>query len=153
VTGKEKYTQDPGALRRTALRDPNWKKVIHAIVPDELSANRLAGLIGMSEVSQLGSLYTKPRKPLTPTQKSRNHEAKKARDAPDIQMPGDMNGMALSHYVRKRWPPTIVAISLGNRPSRDEMPSGSDFLAKPGGERELSGISRRGTQTVRNLIA
>ena len=26
----------------------------------------------------------------------------------DIQMPGTMDGLALSHYVRKRWPPTII---------------------------------------------
>ena len=29
----------------------------------------------------------------------------------DIQMPGAMDGLALSHYVRKRWPPTIIGSS------------------------------------------
>ena len=43
----------------------------------------------------------------------------------DIQMPGTMDGLALSHYVRKRWPPTIIVVSSGHHsPSKDEMPSG-----------------------------
>ena len=32
----------------------------------------------------------------------------------DIQMPGTMDGLALSHYVRKRWPPTIIVVSSGH---------------------------------------
>ncbi len=56
----------------------------------------------------------------------------------DIQMPGVMDGMALSHYVRKWWPATIIVISSGNRtPREDEMPSESDFLPKPVGDGEL----------------
>ena len=40
----------------------------------------------------------------------------------DIQMPGTMDGLALSHYVRKRWPPTIIVVSSGRcSPSTDEM--------------------------------
>ena len=31
----------------------------------------------------------------------------------DIQMPGTMDGLALSHYVRKRWPPTMIIVSSG----------------------------------------
>src|SRR5688572_5865336 len=31
----------------------------------------------------------------------------------DIQMPGDMDGLALAHYVRHRWPPTIIVVSSG----------------------------------------
>ena len=33
----------------------------------------------------------------------------------DIEMPGTMDGLALSHYVRHRWPPTIIVISSGKR--------------------------------------
>jgi hypothetical protein len=68
-------------VMRTALRDPNSRQIVHTIVPDEPSARRLAGLIGTSEVNQLGSLYAAPRTPLTPTQKSRNNVAKKSREA------------------------------------------------------------------------
>ena len=50
----------------------------------------------------------------------------------DIQMPGTMDGLALSHYVRKRWPPTIIVVSSGKCPPReDEMASGARFLPKP----------------------
>ena len=33
----------------------------------------------------------------------------------DIEMPGTMNGLALSHYVRHRWPPTIIVVNSGQR--------------------------------------
>jgi two-component system, response regulator PdtaR len=50
----------------------------------------------------------------------------------DIQMPGTMDGLALSHYVRKRWPPTIIVVSSGRcTPGKDEMPSGAVFVGKP----------------------
>ena len=50
----------------------------------------------------------------------------------DIQMPGTMDGLALSHYVRKRWPPTIIVVSSGRcTPSEGEMASGAHFLPKP----------------------
>ena len=50
----------------------------------------------------------------------------------DIEMPGTMDGLALSHYVRKRWPPTIIVVGSGRcRPSTDEMASGAVFVPKP----------------------
>ena len=50
----------------------------------------------------------------------------------DIQMPGTMDGLALSRYVRMRWPPTIIVVSSGLcSPSRDELPVGAFFLGKP----------------------
>jgi CheY-like chemotaxis protein len=50
----------------------------------------------------------------------------------DIQMPGGMDGLALSHYVHKRWPPTIIVVSSGRRsPIDDDLPSGARFVAKP----------------------
>ena len=50
----------------------------------------------------------------------------------DIQMPGTMDGLALSHYVRERWPPTIIVVSSGRcTPSEAEMASGARFLPKP----------------------
>jgi CheY-like chemotaxis protein len=59
----------------------------------------------------------------------------------DIQMPGSMDGLALSHYVRERWPPTIIVICSGNRtPTQDELPSDANFIAKPFGRREMSRI-------------
>jgi CheY-like chemotaxis protein len=50
----------------------------------------------------------------------------------DIQMPGTMDGLALSHYVRKRWPPTIIVVSSGRcSPTKEEMASDALFVAKP----------------------
>ena len=50
----------------------------------------------------------------------------------DIEMPGTMDGLALSHYVRKRWPPTVIVVCSGRfTPSKDEMPSGAFFVGKP----------------------
>jgi len=50
----------------------------------------------------------------------------------DIQMPGTMDGLALSHFIRKRWPPTIIVVSSGRcSPRKDEMASGAFFLPKP----------------------
>jgi two-component system, response regulator PdtaR len=50
----------------------------------------------------------------------------------DIRMPGDMDGLALAHYVRRRWPPTVIVICSGNStPSPEELPSEAVFLSKP----------------------
>ena len=59
----------------------------------------------------------------------------------DIQMPGTMDGLALSHYVRKRWPPTIIVVSSGRcSPREDEMASDSRFLPKPYGPQALISV-------------
>lgn len=50
----------------------------------------------------------------------------------DIQMPGDMDGLALARFVRERWPPTIIVVSSGRvQPAPGEMPDDVSFLAKP----------------------
>lgn len=76
----------------------------------------------------------------------RTHEAGNAADAikileshpeirvviTDIQMPGDMDGLALSHYVRKRWPPTIIVVCSANElAGLDVLPGDAMFLSKP----------------------
>lgn len=56
----------------------------------------------------------------------------------DIQMPGMMDGIALSHHIRQRWPPTILVVSSGNRaPLSSELPDNTEFLAKPVGRSSL----------------
>ena len=32
----------------------------------------------------------------------------------DIQMPGDMDGVALAKCIRERWPPTVIVITSAN---------------------------------------
>lgn len=59
----------------------------------------------------------------------------------DIQMPGSMDGLALSHFVRERWPLTVIVICSGNpTPAQDEIPSGADFLSKPIGPPKLGKV-------------
>jgi two-component system, response regulator PdtaR len=59
----------------------------------------------------------------------------------DIEMPGTMDGLALAHYVRFRWPPTIIVISSGQiRPTQELLPTEVDFLVKPYHARELERV-------------
>lgn len=61
----------------------------------------------------------------------------------DIQMPGSMDGLALSHYVSERWPPTILVICSGNRaPPQDKLPQDASFIAKPVSRIELDSLLR-----------
>jgi CheY-like chemotaxis protein len=59
----------------------------------------------------------------------------------DIEMPGTIDGLALSHYVRHRWPPTIIVISSGKRrPSPDELPANVEFISKPYHSTKLANV-------------
>lgn len=50
----------------------------------------------------------------------------------DIRMPGTMDGLALAHVVRDRWPPTVIVICSGNdEPDADALPKEAVFVAKP----------------------
>ncbi|MER5172680.1 MULTISPECIES: response regulator [Thioclava] len=50
----------------------------------------------------------------------------------DIDMPGDMNGVALASQVRRRSDSCrILIMSGGTRPASHAMPEHSPFLAKP----------------------
>jgi two-component system, response regulator PdtaR len=52
----------------------------------------------------------------------------------DINMPGSMDGLKLAHYIRRRWPPVQLIVTSGEmKPSAEDMPIGSVFLAKPYG--------------------
>ena len=57
----------------------------------------------------------------------------------DIHMPGSMDGLKLSHYVRDRWPPIkIIATSAHARAKGFELPNGGRFLPKPYSAREVA---------------
>jgi CheY-like chemotaxis protein len=51
----------------------------------------------------------------------------------DVQMPGgSMDGLALAHHTRQKWPWIAVAIASGNAaPIRAEVPEGCRLFAKP----------------------
>jgi two-component system, response regulator PdtaR len=50
----------------------------------------------------------------------------------DINMPGLMDGLALAHYVRGRWPPVKIIVTSGYVKLRDsDLPNGALFVEKP----------------------
>ena len=50
----------------------------------------------------------------------------------DVNMPGSMDGLALAHYVRGRWPPVKIIVTSGYMKMRDDdLPLGAIFVAKP----------------------
>lgn len=56
----------------------------------------------------------------------------------DVQMPGSMDGLKLAHYVRNRYPPTVLFVVSGNlRIPEDELPLRTTFLPKPFDQNQL----------------
>jgi CheY-like chemotaxis protein len=50
----------------------------------------------------------------------------------DVQMPGDMDGLALSHHVKSHWPWIGLLVTSAHATlTEDELPVGSRFLPKP----------------------
>lgn len=50
----------------------------------------------------------------------------------DIDMPGSMDGLKLSAFVRDRWPPVKIIVTSGKRvPNPSMLPKGGVFLPKP----------------------
>lgn len=50
----------------------------------------------------------------------------------DIDMPGSMDGLRLSGFVRDRWPPVKIIITSGKAaPTENMLPVGGIFLPKP----------------------
>ncbi|HVX73358.1 MAG: response regulator [Devosia sp.] len=59
----------------------------------------------------------------------------------DVDMPGGMDGIALAHYVRDRWPPVrliVISGKVGVKPG--QLPSGARFVSKPYQEPALLSI-------------
>ena len=54
----------------------------------------------------------------------------------DINMPGTMDGCALAHAVRARWPETRIIVCSGCDPREaTALPEEAHFIAKPCGEK------------------
>jgi two-component system, response regulator PdtaR len=50
----------------------------------------------------------------------------------DVGMPGTMDGIALAHYIRRRWPPVKLIVASGKAIiSESHLPAGSRFFPKP----------------------
>ena len=56
----------------------------------------------------------------------------------DVHMPGTMDGLKLTHYVRRRWPP-IALIVISGEPGDfySQVPAGTMFCTKPISDRLL----------------
>jgi two-component system, response regulator PdtaR len=50
----------------------------------------------------------------------------------DVQMPGTMDGIKLSHYIRDRWPPVRLIVASGAAILEESLlPAGSRYFPKP----------------------
>ena len=50
----------------------------------------------------------------------------------DVRMPGTMDGIKLSHYIRDRWPPVKLIVASGATILEESsLPPGSSFFSKP----------------------
>ena len=50
----------------------------------------------------------------------------------DVNMPGTMDGIKLSHYIRDRWPPVKLLIVSGEQVVEESrLPVGVQFFRKP----------------------
>lgn len=62
----------------------------------------------------------------------------------DVQMPGTMDGIKLSHYIRERWPPVKLLVASGNAILEESLlPAGSRFFSKPYDDRAIADAMRR----------
>jgi two-component system, response regulator PdtaR len=56
----------------------------------------------------------------------------------DIDMPGDMNGLALAAEIQSRWPAIPVILTSGHmKPELHQLPPETSFFSKPYNQREL----------------
>jgi CheY-like chemotaxis protein len=56
----------------------------------------------------------------------------------DVDMPGTMDGMKLTHYIRKRWPPVKLLVASGMMILKEsEFPEGAKFFPKPYSEQKI----------------
>ena len=50
----------------------------------------------------------------------------------DVGMPGTMDGIKLSHYIRDRWPPVKLIVASGKTiVAESQLPVGARFFSKP----------------------
>jgi CheY-like chemotaxis protein len=50
----------------------------------------------------------------------------------DVELPGTMDGLTLAHYVRHRWPPTVLLVGSGRAVlDTGALPSAARFVRKP----------------------
>ncbi len=55
----------------------------------------------------------------------------------DVGMPGTMDGIKLSHYIRNRWPPVELMVTSGKTIVESQLADGAKFFAKPYDESKI----------------
>jgi DNA-binding NtrC family response regulator len=61
----------------------------------------------------------------------------------DVEMPGSIDGLKLSHYVRNRWPPIkLIVVSGRNTLKEGQLPTGARFFEKPYNENAIVEVMR-----------
>ncbi len=59
----------------------------------------------------------------------------------DVRMPGTMDGIKLSHYIRERWPPIMLLVASGTAiPRENGLPDGIRFFRKPYDDAQVAGM-------------
>ncbi len=62
----------------------------------------------------------------------------------DVQMPGTMDGIKLSHYIRDRWPPVKIIVASGKAILEESsLPEGSWFFSKPYNDHAITNMMAR----------
>lgn len=62
----------------------------------------------------------------------------------DVQMPGTMDGIKLTHYIRNRWPPVKIIVASGMAIlDESSLPEGSWFFAKPYSDHAIADMMAR----------
>lgn len=62
----------------------------------------------------------------------------------DVQMPGSMDGVMLAHYIRDRWPPTVLVVASGAvSVEENALPTRAAFVSKPFDPRYVLGEIQR----------
>ncbi len=65
----------------------------------------------------------------------------------DIHMPGSIDGLKLAHAVRDRWPPIKIIVTSGHGlVSKDDLPAGGRFFAKPYDSAQITDTIREWTR-------
>ncbi|ABE39740.1 response regulator receiver [Rhodopseudomonas palustris BisB5] len=62
----------------------------------------------------------------------------------DVQVPGTMDGIKLSHYIRDRWPPVKLIVASGDAILEESsLPTGSRIFSKPYDEHTITDAMAR----------
>jgi two-component system, response regulator PdtaR len=62
----------------------------------------------------------------------------------DVQMPGTMDGIMLSHYIRDRWPPVKLIVASGKAILEEiSLPEGTMFFPKPYSDHTIADAIRQ----------